>query len=104
MFSRLISSVVITETVAGTSSSGRRVRVAAVVTAWRGVGTGCVVEGAGVVGRGDAAGGATGGVCADSGTVIVPPSAVLASNSSGRIGFSLPVGPKEKRTLAGSGS
>ncbi len=104
MFSRLISSVVITETVAGTSSSGRRVRVAAVVTASSWVGTGCVVEGAGVVGRGDAAGGATGGVCADSGTVIVPPSAVLVSNSSGRDRSFIASGPQGKGRLAGSGS
>ncbi len=40
MFSRSMSSVVMTETVAGTSSSGRRVRVAAVVTASSCVGTG----------------------------------------------------------------
>src|SRR5260370_1874351 len=102
MFSRLISSVVITETVAGTSSSGRRVRVAAVVTASSWVGTGCVVEGAGVVGRGDAAGGVTGGVCADSGTVIGPPGAVLASNSRGSERIFIASGPQGKGRLAGS--
>ena len=105
MFSRSMSSVVMTETVAGTSSSGRRVRVAAVVTASSWVGTGCaVVDGAGVAGGGEAAGGGAGGVCADSGTAIVPPSAVLASKRSGRDRIFIASRPQGKGRLAGSGS
>jgi len=80
------------------------VRVAAVVTASSWVGTGCVVEGAGVVGRGDAAGGATGGVCADSGTVIAPPSAVLAGYNRESDRIFIASRPQEKGRLAGSGS
>src|SRR5688500_19671960 len=97
MFSRSMSSVVMTETVAGTSSSGRRVRVAAVVTASSCVGTGwpgvtmgvvvlpghCAAGGGGVVlPVASGAAGATGvaGVCAKVGRAIVPPIAVLASN------------------------
>src|ERR1044072_8528148 len=64
MFSRSMSSVVMTETVAGTSSSGRRVRVAAVVTASSCVGTGWPggVMGVGGVRGHRAAGGGGGGV------------------------------------------
>src|SRR5262245_28725704 len=105
MFSRTMSSVVMTETVAGTSSSGRRVRVAAVVTASSWVGTGCpgVITGVVVVPGHCAAGGGglvlpvasgavgvcavgvcvvgvcTVGVWANVGEAIVPPIAVLAS-------------------------
>ena len=43
-------------------------------------------------------------VCADSGTVIVPPSAVLASSSSGRDRSFIARGPQEKGRLAGRGS
>ena len=91
-----MSSLVMTETVAATSSSGRRVRVAAVVTASSWVGTACGVGlGAGVA----AAGGTAGGVWADSGTAIVQPSAVVASRTSGRGWiFICQKVPKKKRT------
>src|SRR5689334_11990735 len=99
MFSRSMSSVVITETVAGTSSSGRRVRVAAVVTASSCVGTGwpevtmgvvvvpghCAAGGGGVVlpvALGVAVGVASDRVCAcaKEGSGTASPIAVLANN------------------------
>jgi len=74
MFSRSMFSVVITDTVAGTSSSVRRLRIAAVVTASSCVGTAWAGGGGWV---GSTAGGA-GGVCAQTGALAPEPMAVVA--------------------------
>ena len=74
MFSRSMFSVVITETVAGTSSSGLRLRMAAVVTASSWVGT---AWGAGGACVGSAVAGAV-GACAQAGKLSGALIAVVA--------------------------
>ena len=87
MFSRSMSSLVITETVAGTSESGRRLRIAAVVTASSWVGTACGSAGVWIWADGAVAAGfglrgeGVGVVCAAAGSASAPPMAVVAINA-----------------------
>jgi hypothetical protein len=102
MFSRSMSSVVVTETVAATSSSGRLLRVAAVVTASSWVGMGCAAVG-GLCAVAAGSGIAVGGVCANAGAGIVYPIAVVASKAWRIERVFIARSPKDKKgRLAGS--